>query len=102
MKFEEIPLLEQKFIVDTVFTELIDCVANGLVTFSGPLQAIIYKAIDQAYRDNMQWSRHEYVIEAAGDELMRRAQEIAEDSEYSETGELIKEKENDPDNFETK
>ena len=88
--YKQLTQVEQAKAIDTALNELVDCLANGLITFGKKLQVKIDFAINRALRDNMQWSTQEYILEVAKDDLMVFAKGIAEDAQYKPNGEFLK------------
>jgi hypothetical protein len=84
---------EKKKAIEKALTELVDCAANGLITFGQNLQSKINFAIEKALKENMQWSTQEYILESAKPELFLLAKGIAEDAKYKDDGELIRDEE---------
>lgn len=76
--------------IDKALEELVNCVANGLISFTGKLQVKIDLAIKTANDNNMQWSIQEHILEVAKPELLKHAQGIAEDATYKENGDFLK------------
>lgn len=90
-KFNQLTRPEQFKAIDRALTELVDCAANGLITFGEKLQRRIDLAIKLAEERNMPWGRQEHILEVAKPELFVMAKGIAEDAFYKENGEFIKE-----------
>jgi hypothetical protein len=79
--------------IEKALEELLNCTANGLITFGEKLQAKIDLAIKTAIDNNMQWSTQEHILEVAKPELVVIAKGIAEDATYTDSGEFVKENE---------
>lgn len=91
--FGQLTRAERTKAINKALEQLVDCAATGLISFGKNLQGKIDLAIKQADDNNMQWSRQEYVMEAAKPELLVLAKGIAEDAKYSTSGDFVKEEE---------